>query len=237
VASSDHPQLEKFLALMQSQDHRPLSQKKILDCGAGGSHPPLILFAQQGLHAFGIDLSAPRLEMAQQTAQQQGVSLTLRQGDMRALPFEDHSFDFVYEFYSMCHLRKRDILLTIEEMMRVVKPGGLIFLGFMIADSWPLTGRPNEYNEWVLMEDGAQTLHSVFFDEETYEFVEGLKVLFTEQERRSLADEYQTMTLDDWMAQHQEDWFYERDEWEAMYAERLAEANSSHRFFVLQKQG
>ncbi|MAT42213.1 MAG: hypothetical protein CL609_07720 [Anaerolineaceae bacterium] len=236
MESTYHPQIHQFLELIQQQDNKSLTGKKILDCGAGGKNPPLILFGQKGLESFGIDLSAERLLMAKEAAEKHGVSLNLQEGDMRSLPFEDDYFDFVYEFYSMCHLRKRDTLIAIEEMKRVVKPGGLIFLGFMTADSWPLTGRPNEYNEWIQEENGQPTLHSVFFDEETYEFVEGLKILSGEQERRSLVSEFESMSLQEWMAMHQDDWFYDRDEWEAMYPERLAEANYSHRFFMLEKQ-
>ena len=37
---------------------------KILDCGAGGSVPPLALFAQHGFEAWGIDISEDHLDKA-----------------------------------------------------------------------------------------------------------------------------------------------------------------------------
>ena len=61
----------------------------------------------------------------------------LREGDMRQLSFEEGAFDYVYEHYSMCHLSKQDTSLAVSEMYRVLKQGGLCFLGVISADTWP----------------------------------------------------------------------------------------------------
>ncbi len=227
-------QIYRFLNLAQ-KTNGPLTGKKILDCGAGGNKPPLGLFAEHGLNCFGIDINPEQLTRAQKFAADQGMQINLREGDMRQIPFENQEFDLVYEFYSLCHLRKHDIFITIEEMNRVLKPGGLLFLGFMSADSWPLTGRPNEFNEWLQLENGETVLHSIFFDEETIEFLYGFEVLVKETERRTWVKTLQDQSLEEWMAEHQEDWYYDREEWEAMYTERMDEANYSHIFFLLRK--
>ena len=231
------PFIYRFLSLAQRFTEEDLRGKKILDCGAGGPKPQLGLFAEQGLDAYGIDIDTERLAMAKSFAVEQGLTMDLREGDMRQIPFDDAEFDLVYEFYAMCHLRKREALAAIEEMQRVLKPGGLLFLGFMSADTWPLTGTPNEFNEWKQEEGGEEVVHTVYFDEEGYDFVVGMEILFTEKERRLLYRALEKQTKEAWMAEHQESWFYDREEWESMYDERLAEANYSHRFFLLKKTG
>lgn len=228
------PFLYRFLGTAQ-RFSGSLCGKKILDCGAGGARPPLVLFAEYGLDCCGIDISGERLTLAQNFAVQQGYPLKLREGDMRRIPFEDQSFDLVYEYYALCHLRKRDILVAIEEMRRVLKPGGLLFLGFMSADTWPLTGRPNEFNEWQQVENGEEVVHSVFFDQETTDFIYGFEVLLKETERRVSVADLQQQSLAEWMAEYREDWFYDREEWEEMYTERLLEANYSHIFYLLRR--
>jgi len=119
-----------FLSFINAQHTQgeATQQRKILDCGAGGPVPPLALFHQHGFEAWGIDISDRQLDHARQFCKQQGIELHLRTGDMRCLPFEENSFDYVYEHYSMCHLSKQDTALAISEMYRVLKSQGLCFL-------------------------------------------------------------------------------------------------------------
>ena len=121
--------------------HQPedeaLEKRKILDCGAGGPVPPLALFQQHGFECRGIDRSLEQLEKARHFCQKHEIELNLHEGDMRQIPFEDGSFDYVYEHYSMCHLSKEDTALAASEMHRVLKPGGFCFLGFISNETWP----------------------------------------------------------------------------------------------------
>ncbi len=125
-------------------------QKKILDCGAGGPVPPLALFHQHGFEGWGIDTSKEQLERARQFCQGQGIELYLREGDMRWIPFEEGAFDYIYEHYSMCHLSKQDTDLAVSEMYRVLKRGGVCFLGVISADTWPksLFGQEEQPGEY-----------------------------------------------------------------------------------------
>ncbi len=62
--------LYEFLSFMQASlaDGEHLTGKKILECGAGGATPPLVLFAQHDLMAYGIDVSAEQIALATQFA-------------------------------------------------------------------------------------------------------------------------------------------------------------------------
>jgi len=95
-----------LLSVIQAQNPTgPESEpKKILDCGAGGSVPPLAIFRSHGFEAWGIDSSEEQLELTRQFCRQEGIELHIQTGDMRQTPFGDETFDYVYEHYSMCHL-------------------------------------------------------------------------------------------------------------------------------------
>ena len=51
--------------------------------------------------------------------------VVFQQGDATHLPFEDRSFDFVFTRYLLIHLPNP--LEAIREMLRVTKPGGIVF--------------------------------------------------------------------------------------------------------------
>ena len=108
---------------------------KVLDCGAGGPVPPLALFRQHRFEAWGIDASEEQLDKAREYCAAHTIDVHLHKGDMRQIPFKDETFDYVYEHYSMCHLSKRDTARAVGEMYRLLKPGGLCFLGVKSADS------------------------------------------------------------------------------------------------------
>lgn len=145
---------------------------KILDCGAGGPVPPLALFAQQGFEIWGIDISEEQLEKARLLCKENGIEAHLQSGDMREMPFENETFDYVYEHYAICHLNKQDTVKAISEMHRVLKKEGMCFLGVISTDCHPKTGFGEEKapGEFWGMEGGKESLHSMFSDDE----IEGL---------------------------------------------------------------
>ncbi|MFX0095295.1 MAG: class I SAM-dependent methyltransferase, partial [Candidatus Hodarchaeota archaeon] len=71
-------------------------EKKVLDCGAGGARPPLALFRQRRYESYGIDISKKSIESANIFARKNHLKLNIQLGDMKAIPFEDESFSFVY---------------------------------------------------------------------------------------------------------------------------------------------
>lgn len=78
--------------------------------------------------ARGLDLSEGMLARAR------ARGLDVRQGDACALPYEDASFDVVYSFKVLAHVREIDRALM--EVRRVLRPGGVAALEF--------------YNPWSL---------------------------------------------------------------------------------------
>jgi len=90
-----------------------------------------------GVELTGIEWSAEMLAVAQRRAQTLGLAADLRRGDARALPFDDGTFDTVVMTFSMCAVPDPDRAL--DEMVRVLRPGGLLLLADHVESSaWPL---------------------------------------------------------------------------------------------------
>jgi ubiquinone/menaquinone biosynthesis C-methylase UbiE len=230
-----------FLSLINAgkKPGETFSGKKILDCGAGGAIPPLALFHQQGFDAWGIDLSDEQIHKANEFCDKHGMPLNLRKGDIRQIPFEDETFDYVYEHYSMCHLGKRDTADAIHEMYRVLKKGGLCFLGVISMDTWPKLsfGEEREPGHFWGKENGdTLTLHSMFTDEEADLLVSGWEIISKEKRVIYAIEEAQETSLDTWMAFYREvQDKYTREAWEAKYAQRVHEFQYSHVYYFLRK--
>jgi ubiquinone/menaquinone biosynthesis C-methylase UbiE len=75
---------------------------------------------------MGLDLSPEMLAVARERAAQVGRDIDLREGDAHALPFDEASFDTVVCTYSLCNIP--DPQLAVNEMKRVLKPGGKLIL-------------------------------------------------------------------------------------------------------------
>jgi ubiquinone/menaquinone biosynthesis C-methylase UbiE len=212
---------------------------RILDCGAGGVLPPLALFRQQGFEAWGVDVSGEQLRRARAFCDKQGLELHLHEGDMRCLPFRDETFDYVYEHYSMCHLSKRDTTRAIREMQRVLKKGGLCFLGVIGRDSWPTSsfGEEREPGEFWMREEGEEpTRHSLFADGEAERLVAGWEIIRQEKHVRYLRAVAEETSLDDWMALHGEARSASaREDWRARYDQRAQAFHYVHMYYTLRK--
>jgi ubiquinone/menaquinone biosynthesis C-methylase UbiE len=90
-----------------------------LACGAGRHS---LRFAEKEFLPVGLDYSAPLLELARARVE----TLRLVRGDMRALPFGDGAFRSVVNFFTSFgyFLREADNLAVVQEIERVLAPGG-----------------------------------------------------------------------------------------------------------------
>jgi len=81
----------------------------------------------------GIDLSDEMLEIARNRARDLGREVVLQQGDAHALSFDDATFDTVVCTFGLCAIP--DIDLALDEMSRVLLPGGRLILVDHVASS------------------------------------------------------------------------------------------------------
>jgi ubiquinone/menaquinone biosynthesis C-methylase UbiE len=82
-----------------------------------------IEIAKLGWHKVtGLDISKTFVEMARENAAEAGVQVDFQQGNVSAMPFRGESFDFI--FCSAAFKNFADPLGALNEMYRVLKPGG-----------------------------------------------------------------------------------------------------------------
>jgi len=83
----------------------------------------------------GLEWSPAMLDIARLRAGQLGRAVDLRHGDAQALEFPDASFDTVVCTFSLCAIP--DDRKAVQEMARVLRPGGLLLLADHVeASSW-----------------------------------------------------------------------------------------------------
>ena len=85
----------------------------------------------------GLDLSGRMLDLARSRARDLGREVTLQQGTAHALPFADASFDTVVCTLGLCAIPDHET--AVDEMIRVLRPGGRLVLLDHVAGSSRLT--------------------------------------------------------------------------------------------------
>ena len=92
-----------------------------MGCGTGRFTIPM---AQIVARVTGLDMSAAMLMKAREKADQLGLTIDFREGDMAHLPFEDHSFDVIVCMLALMHIPLENRQRVFLEASRVLKPGG-----------------------------------------------------------------------------------------------------------------
>ena len=112
--------------------HLPLIQESLavggarvldLGCGTAGTG---VAFALAGASTVGLDHSPRMLRLASMRAGDEGVSLALVEGDVRALPFRSGAFDVCICDQVIEHVQGYPCLVA--EAFRILRPGGLLLL-------------------------------------------------------------------------------------------------------------
>lgn len=116
-----------------------VQNKKTLDVATGTGRISVHL-AKAGADVTALDLTPEMMEKAKEKAKNAGVKINFIEGNAMALPFNDATFDNVITIRFVHLLSKKDEEKVIEEMARVLKPGGqliieynnLLYGGFLI---------------------------------------------------------------------------------------------------------
>lgn len=126
-----NPHLDYDQALAQTVHFiAPQLGEKGLDLGTGtGNLAGLCL--KKGAKMSGVDQSWEMLQYCQTKYPQ----METRLGNFLAIPFFDHSFDFIVTSYALHHLTDDQKLLALEEMHRVLKPGGRLCIADLMFAS------------------------------------------------------------------------------------------------------
>ena len=105
-----------------------LRDKRVLGLASGGGQQGPI-FTAAGARVTILDYTPAQLEAERLVAKREGYDIDLVRADMtKPLPFEDNTFDLVFNPVSICYARELDTLWN--EVARVLKPGGTLLTGF-----------------------------------------------------------------------------------------------------------
>jgi ubiquinone/menaquinone biosynthesis C-methylase UbiE len=108
-------------AIDRTLGRRPLG--RLVDIGTGTGRM-IELFGPRSSQSVGIDRSSEMLRLARVKLESAGISSSLRQGDMYALPLADHSADSVI-IHQVLHYAHSPAT-AIAEAARVLAPGGTL---------------------------------------------------------------------------------------------------------------
>ncbi len=120
--------LEKYIADDLKKFLDSLSGKKILDLGSGPGFYS-VAFKEKGFEPVCIDISR---EMISRCKQKELKSYVM---DMEDLRFKKESFNGVFAFISLLHLPKERIDVTLNEIKRVLKKDGVLYIGMKEGNS------------------------------------------------------------------------------------------------------
>lgn len=93
----------------------------VLDVASGTGETACFLASEFGAHVEGIDRSTEMIRRGRDRARTRGLDIGFTLADAARLPFPDEAFDIVLCECTLCLLDKQPVL---EEMVRVVRPGG-----------------------------------------------------------------------------------------------------------------
>jgi SAM-dependent methyltransferase/uncharacterized protein YbaR (Trm112 family) len=83
-----------------------------------------IAAARSGFRPVGIDPSLKSIRAARRVAQQLGIDALYLVADARHLPFPNQLFDQVFSYSVLQHLSRENVLETLQEVSRVLRPTG-----------------------------------------------------------------------------------------------------------------
>ncbi|HCT77543.1 MAG TPA: SAM-dependent methyltransferase [Micromonosporaceae bacterium] len=101
----------------------------VADVGCGPGHVTAYL-RDLGVDAFGIDLSPAMVDVARQDH----PSLRFDVGSMTDLDLADASVAGLLAFWSLIHVPDGEVPTVFGHFRRVLRPGGLLLLGFHVGD-------------------------------------------------------------------------------------------------------
>lgn len=116
-----------------------MSGKRLLDLGCGDGTYSIAAF-QRGARVTGVDISDAMLDSARRRATACGASVEWRQASAESLPYDSGTFDIILAVTILCFVK--DPLQAVQEVSRVLRPGGSFVIGELGRySSWALSRR------------------------------------------------------------------------------------------------
>jgi ubiquinone/menaquinone biosynthesis C-methylase UbiE len=105
----------------------------VLEVAPGPGYAIIKLAKMGDYNITGMDLSIAFVEIGKKLAQEEGVKVQFRQGNVINMPFENKTFDFIYNRAAFKNFK--DPVGALNEMFRVLKIGGKILIEDLKPDT------------------------------------------------------------------------------------------------------
>jgi SAM-dependent methyltransferase len=111
-----------------------LLKKDVLDLGCGiGRHS--VLFAEMNYTVSAFDISSEGMAYLKNLKDAKHLAIDIKIGDAKSLPYSNKSFDAVLAFHVIYHADQPGIRLALNEIERVLRQDGEVFLTFISQNS------------------------------------------------------------------------------------------------------
>lgn len=131
-ASAD---LLKFLRWLERETKRTILNptSSAIDCGCGNGRNLFVLAEEFGMHGIGIDSSSAAIKEAKRLAGDHQLTYHVR-SIAELLPADDHSQQLALDMMSSHFLNTTQRTQLRDEIHRVLKPGGYLFMKTFLKD-------------------------------------------------------------------------------------------------------
>lgn len=106
----------------------------ILDVGCGvGRH--VVYLGERGFRVAGVDISPSGVRLAEEACAARKIVFDGRVTNMTTLPWPDMTFDAALSTSTIHHQLRADVVKTLLEVRRILKPGGLFLVDFPCTET------------------------------------------------------------------------------------------------------
>jgi len=174
-------------------------EMKILDAGCGEGRN-CVYFLNEGYQIFGVDSNPIATQMARiyaQTIQQDYDIFRFQTSVVENMPFHQGAFDAVISSAVLHFAQNETIFLKmVEDMMRVLKPGGIFFLRMTTSEGGMVEKSPDLGDGVYLLPDGSERF--LLTDDLEKEIVSKYKLKYLEPAKSVLVHGQRSMGVFVW---------------------------------------
>lgn len=124
----------RFFKFLKKEEKFSFEGKKLIDLGCGTGRNSLYA-TELGFEAIGIDISKTAITEGMEYAKAHNVHVDLSVGSIgEKLAYEDSIFDVALDVTSSNSLTEAEREIYFEEMYRVLKPGGYVYVKALCKD-------------------------------------------------------------------------------------------------------
>lgn len=103
--------------------------RSVCDVGCGFGAYTLAL-ASRGFFVEGFDVSETAVRLTRENLKKLGYDVPMKAADILCTGYRDGQFDGVFAHSVLDHMTSEDARAAMEELFRIVRPGGLVLLSF-----------------------------------------------------------------------------------------------------------